>query len=232
MKKRLFSVFLWVALLFTGCIKEETPVSNEVQTDPPVVETTVEAWKQETVSPLATKNYIDFETSSWEREFAPEFIMVHFISGVVISRDDPYNKELIRDIFEQDDIGINYVIDREGNIECLLPENRAAWHAGSGEFLGDEKYTNKMNKYSIGIELLAIGSKSDMSQYLTSYEYDALDSALYGFTDEQYKSLKALVSELCDRYSIPMDKAHVIGHEEYSENKTDPGELFDWSRLV
>ena len=130
-----------------------------------------------------------------------------------------------------DDVGINYIIDRDGNIECMLPENRCAWHAGEGEFLDCDKYTNKMNYYSIGIELMAIGSKDDMSQYINAETYDALDESLIGFTDAQYDSLNLLVDELCERYSIPKNKSRIIGHEEFSPKKSDPGELFDWSRL-
>lgn len=227
-----------MSFLLNGCIKEGTPVvkTETTETTAEIItektsETHTEDWSKEIVSSLAKKNYLDFENSSWEREFHPEFVMVHFISAVVLSREDPYNDELVRGIFEQDDIGINYVIDREGNIECYLPENRAAWHAGPGTYMNNEKYTNKMNKYSIGIELLAIGSKADMAQYLTGVEYDALNDELYGFTDAQYESLQTLLADICGRHSIPMDRKHIIGHEEYSEAKTDPGELFDWNRL-
>ena len=31
------------------------------------------------------------------------------------------------------------------------------------------------------------------------------------------------------RYDIPMDRDHIIGHQEYAIKKRDPGELFDWS---
>ena len=197
----------------------------------PVTRTLPDVFKQEIVSDLAAIRYIDFETSSWEREYMPEFIMIHFMNGVVVSREDPYNKDIVRDIFMEDGIGINYVIDREGNILCMLPENRCAWHAGEGEFLDSPKYTNKMNFYSIGIELMAIGSKADMAQYIDGETYDSLDDSLKGFTDEQYESLNLLLTELCERYEIPRIKDRIIGHEEFSPRKSDPGELFDWSRL-
>ena len=40
------------------------------------------------------------------------------------------------------------------------------------------------------------------------------------------------MEDICSRYGIPMDRQHVIGHEEYSSHKTDPGQLFDWSKLI
>ena len=67
---------------------------------------------------------------------------------------------------------------------------------------------------------------------MTKKEYNALDKSLLGFTDDQYRSLKVLVEDICQRNDIPLDRQHVIGHEEYNPAKNDPGELFDWSRII
>ena len=75
-------------------------------------------------------------------------------------------------------------------------------------------------------------NRSPLSQYLSSDEYDALDPSLIGFTDAQYESLATLLSDVCQRNHIPLDREHIIGHEEYKPEKTDPGELFDWDRLM
>jgi N-acetyl-anhydromuramyl-L-alanine amidase AmpD len=129
-------------------------------------------------------------------------------------------------------VSIHYIIDRAGTVYCYIPEDRVAWHAGKGQWAGDEKYTDKMNFYAIGIELVGIGSAKDMSLYMTKENYNKLDKSLRGFTDAQYISLKALVEDICCRNGIPMDREHVIGHEDYSSRKKDPGELFDWDRLL
>ena len=89
-----------------------------------------------------------------------------------------------------------------------------------------------MNQYAIGIELVGMGSQADMAIYMTKSEYNAIDDSLKGFTPEQYASLKLLVEDICQRNDIPMDREHVIGHQEYAEQKTDPGELFDWTQLI
>ena len=47
-----------------------------------------------------------------------------------------------------------------------------------------------------------------------------------------YDALKLLVADICQRNNIPLDREHVIGHQEFSPKKTDPGELFDWSRIL
>lgn len=185
------------------------------------------------VSEIATEDFLQpFEKYSWEREYPPEYVMIHFISAVMIDRDDPYNIQTIREIFEDQEISINYIIERNGNVRCYIPEYRAAWHAGKGSYKGIEKLTDAMNRYSIGIEIVAMGSVNDMSVYMPSEDYYALDQSLMGFTDEQYESLRALVRDICDRNNIPFDREHVIGHQEYKPAKTDPGELFDWDRLM
>ena len=169
---------------------------------------------------------------SWEREHEAEYVMIHFTSAVVADPENPYDMNTIRGIFEQTQVSVHYIIDREGTVYCYVPENRVAWHAGKGTWGDDEKYTDKMNHYAIGIELVAIGSAADMTPYLYPAQYAALDGELIGFTDGQYDALRALVEDICQRHNIPMDADHVIGHSQYSPAKTDPGELFDWNRLL
>ena len=186
-----------------------------------------------TVYEGAVEDYLlPLEDFSYAREASPQFVMIHFTSNVMANRENPYDTDDLRSIFVDYGVSIHYIIDREGTVRCYIPEDRVAWHAGKGEWKGDPAFTDRMNYHSIGIELAAIGSADDMSIYLTQEEYDALDSSLIGFTDAQYEALSLLVADICGRYQIPMDRDHVIGHEEYASRKQDPGELFDWSRIV
>ena len=188
---------------------------------------------QETpVSNFAKEYYLEpLEEYSWKREYTPEYVMLHFTSAVVLDKNDPYNMNSIRKIFEDGKISINYIIDRNGEITCYIPEDRCAWHAGKGSFKDIEKLTDTMNRYSIGIEIVAVGSENDMSPYFSKSEYSEIDKNLIGFTEAQYEALIPLLKDICKRNSIPYDKEHIIGHEEYKKSKTDPGELFDWERL-
>lgn len=53
------------------------------------------------------------------------------------------------------------------------------------------------------------------------------------FTDTMYRSSAALTAYLCDRYGIPKDRAHIIGHSEAPGNDhTDPGPNWDWTRYM
>lgn len=185
------------------------------------------------VSPLSDNiSYLDFDSSSWQREFPPRYIMLHFTSAVVNDKNNPYDIEAVRKIFANSEIGINYLIGREGKINCWLPEERAAWHAGKGSLSGVPEYENNLNRYSIGIEMLAIGTKDEMSRYLTSSEYDSIPKSLKGYTEAQYDALAELIPDICERWDIPCDREHIIGHDEYSDRKGDPGALFDWEKLM
>ena len=253
--KRLLPLVLTAVFFLSGCsvdgglsaevpkdvFTEETEAFTEFEeqtetSETTVCETIVETEEPEksvdVVSSLAKEDFlIPFEKYSWEREFDIEYVVIHFTSNVVNSKEAPYDIDKVKEIFETTEVSTNYIIDRDGSIKCYIPENYAAWHAGKGTFADDEKYTNKMNKYSVGIELLAIGSANDMKTYLSAYEYGLLDKEFIGFTDEQYVSLKELLKDICQRNSIPYDRQHIIGHDEYNPQKSDPGELFVWDRL-
>ena len=231
--RKLFAVLLTM-LLLVGCAAEtatpvstpSTPTSSQsAQATIPGTEPPVE------VSPLAVEDFLDFENSSYPRENPVEFVMIHVTSAVMLDRENPYDYDLVRGIFVDYNLGIHYIIDRDGTIYCLLPESRSAWHAGKGSF-GDEKYTDNMNRYSIGIELMGIGSQEDMSIYLQPEEYAALNEEWIGFTDAQYAALGALVQDICQRHEISMNRQHIIGHQAYNPAKNDPGELFDWAHFM
>ena len=79
---------------------------------------------------------------------------------------------------------------------------------------------------------MAIGSKNDMKPFISSSSYNSIDKYNIGFTSQQYESLIALLKDICQRWNIPKDRDHIIGHEDYSpERKTDPGDLFSWDKV-
>ena len=238
MKKTIFVLLCTALLALYGCKEKEPPVTAPIPETETATEQTIteeisaEPEEVPDVSPIAKEHFLEpFDDYSWVREFPVEKVVVQFTSAVVNYPEDPYNMELIRNIFVDSGLSVHYIIDRDGTVYCYMPESRAAWHAGKGTFGGDEKYTNSMNKYSVGIELVAIGSEKDMEQDMYSEQYNAFDKSLIGFTDAQYESLSALVKDICERNDIEFTRKNVIGHEEYNPDKSDPGELFDWSRL-
>lgn len=99
----------------------------------------------------------------------------------------------------------------DGEITQSVDEADVAWHAGNWTY----------NERSIGIE-----HEGYVSQPSTWY------------TDAMLRSSAALVADICDRYGIPKDRAHIIGHNEVpgcssgngggSGCHTDPGTGWDW----
>lgn len=178
------------------------------------------------------EDLLPVEEYSDPRQEAITHIVVHFMSAVRDHPENPYDWPANRQIFLDAGVSSHYVIERDGTIRRLIPEERVAWHAGKGSWLGDERYTDRMNQYSVGIELLGIGTGEEMAAYMTPEEYAQLPQELLGFTDEQYASLQALIGDIRRRHpGIAYDREHILGHDEYASRKSDPGALFDWSRL-
>ena len=191
-----------------------------------------------TVSELATERFMQpIEQNSWERPEGEQgdirFVMLHFSSAILEDPEDPFNLDRMVRVYNDSGASTHYVIDREGNVWCFVPEDRVAWHAGDGIWKDDPELKNRMSYHSIGIELLAVGSERDMEKYLKPEEYRKIPEEYVGYTDAQYVALKSLLAHLCVRYGFPADREHVIGHEEYApDRKRDPGELFDWTRAM
>ncbi|MFD0251135.1 N-acetylmuramoyl-L-alanine amidase [Streptomyces sp. NPDC127113] len=98
-------------------------------------------------------------------------------------------------------VSAHYVVrSSDGQITQSVREGDTAWHARSA------------NPYSVGVE----------------HEGYVSDPAW--FTDAMYRSSAALTRHLTDRYGIPRDRAHIVGHSEVPGNDhTDPGPHWDWA---
>mgnify|MGYP001572804202 CR=1 FL=1 len=53
------------------------------------------------------------------------------------------------------------------------------------------------------------------------------------FTDAQLETSAELAKYLCEKYSIPIDREHILGHSElWGNDHTDPGKLWPWKRYL
>jgi hypothetical protein len=113
-------------------------------------------------------------------------------------------------------VSAHYVVrSSDGQITQQVDETDVAWHAGHWD----------TNESSIGIE----------------HEGYVEDPGTW-YTDNMYRSSAALVSDICDRYGIPKDRSHIIGHYEVpgcstsggggSGCHTDPGSGWDWDYFM
>ncbi len=159
-------------------------------------------------------------------------IVIHFASNVIARPDNPHIPEDVINIFQKYNVSAHYLIARDGVIFRLVDENRVAFHAGRGSLVDFPQYTNNLNRHSIGIELLAMGTEEEMSRYISRTVYRSIPAIHIGFTDAQYESLNYLLPQIYVRHGIQPTRRYVIGHDEYAgSRKIDPGSLFDWSRI-
>ncbi len=159
-------------------------------------------------------------------------IVIHFASNVIARPDNPHIPEDVINIFQKYGVSAHYLIARDGVIFRLVDESRVAFHAGRGTLADFPQYTNNLNRHSIGIELLAMGTEEEMSRYVSRTVYRSIPAIHIGYTDAQYRALNYLLPQIYARQGIQPTRRYVIGHDEYARNrKIDPGSLFDWSRI-
>ncbi|WP_333771405.1 N-acetylmuramoyl-L-alanine amidase [Streptomyces sp. IBSBF 2435] len=100
----------------------------------------------------------------------------------------------------------HYVVrSADGAIDQCVREHDVAWHAGNWDY----------NTRSIGIE-----------------HEGWVDQPAY-FTTALYHSSAALTAAICDKYGIPKDRNHILGHSQVpGTDHTDPGPNWDWVRYI
>ena len=106
----------------------------------------------------------------------------------------------------------HFGVSRRGQIVQLVPVGDVAWHAGNLWW----------NRHSIGIEHEGWAGRR-------------------AYTDKEYRASAQLAAYLAHRWSIPVDRDHIIGHAEVpnphhpgryggSGGHTDPGRYWNWGR--
>jgi N-acetylmuramoyl-L-alanine amidase len=120
------------------------------------------------------------------------------------------DEALVRLCDGQAQVSAHYMIDEDGTVTALVPEEMRAWHAGRSYWRG----ITDVNSASIGIELVNPGHE---------FGYRPFPRA-------QMEALLPLLAEIVKRHDIP--RANVVGHSDVAPaRKEDPGELFDWDLL-
>lgn len=166
------------------------------------------------------------------RSKAVRYVMLHYTSNALENPTNPMDVDKVLDIFKRYKVSAHYLIDRDGSVYSLVPENRIAFHAGKGLLSHDSSTQNALNGQSIGIELMAVGTAAEM-QKLGVINYQLIPEGAIGFTEAQYVSLKQLLLELASRHpELELNCRQVVGHDAYAPSRRgDPGLLFDWQKL-
>jgi N-acetylmuramoyl-L-alanine amidase len=108
-------------------------------------------------------------------------------------------------------VSSHYVVEEDGRVFRLVPEERRAWHAGRSFWRG----RRNVNGDSIGIEIVNPGHE---------WGYRP-------FPEPQVAAVIELVTDIRSRWSI--EDRDIVGHSDVAPTrKDDPGELFPWKRLA
>lgn len=221
--------------------KETVPTNLEEKTSEKAIVESKQNTEQSPIKPtvvieesnVGMTEYLLPSSNSKERVETTTHVVLHFSSNALNDPKDPYRIEDTYNIYKNYGISAHYVIGRAGEIYLFVPENRVAYHSGKGKLPAFPEYDDQLNHYSIGIELLAIGTREEMIPVITAEKADLIDPALIGYTQAQYNSLNTLLNDITARHpDIKKDRNHIVGHDEYSlGRKTDPGSLFNWSKI-
>ncbi|MBI1944256.1 MAG: N-acetylmuramoyl-L-alanine amidase [Deltaproteobacteria bacterium] len=73
----------------------------------------------------------------------------------------------------------------------------------------------------------------DWNSRAVGIEHEAISSNPAWFTEAMYRSSARLVRDICDRWGIPIDRQHIVGHVEVPGNDhSDPGRHWDWDYFM
>lgn len=107
----------------------------------------------------------------------------------------------------------HYIVRADGRVTQMVETKNEAFHAGN----------KTVNMHSIGIEHEGYAIKGDAGWY----------------TEPEYESSAALVKHLAAKYSIPLDREHIIGHDEVPsvldtkvQDHWDAGPFWDWNHFM
>lgn len=108
-------------------------------------------------------------------------------------------------------VSSHYVVDEDGSVLRLVPEDKRAWHAGKSHW----RNWDDVNAVSVGIEIVNPGHE---------FGYRP-------FPEAQIDAVIRLVAAIKARYGVT--RGNIVGHSDVAPTrKRDPGELFPWSRLA
>jgi N-acetylmuramoyl-L-alanine amidase len=108
-------------------------------------------------------------------------------------------------------VSAHFMVEEDGRVFRLVPEERRAWHAGVGSWKGD----TDINASSVGIEIVNPGHE---------FGYRP-------FPDAQIAAVIDLVDGIRSRWIVADNM--IIAHSDLApDRKEDPGELFPWKRLA
>jgi len=126
--------------------------------------------------------------------YRPEAVVVHIMDGTLVGTDSWFANTTSQ-------VSAHYGIGKNGEVHQYVQESDAAWHAGRVD-----APTWKLIKPNINPNLYTIG-----------IEHEGKPDDVW--TDAMKQSSAALIREICQRWQIPIDRDHIVGHFEIFSKK-------------
>lgn len=141
-----------------------------------------------------------------ERQHPLDMLVLHY-TGM---KDGPTALARMREDKEPR-VSAHYMVEEDGRVFQLVPEDKRAWQAGRSWWRGDDD----INSRSIGIEIVNGGHEFGLPPY----------------PDAQIDAVIELCQGILSRWAIPPER--IVAHSDIApDRKEDPGERFPWKRLA
>jgi N-acetyl-anhydromuramyl-L-alanine amidase AmpD len=126
--------------------------------------------------------------------YKPEAIVIHIMDGTLVGTDSWFANPASQ-------VSAHYGIGKSGEVHQYVKEEQVAWHAGrvDAPIWKLIKPNVNPNLYTIGIE--HEGKPGDV------------------WTDAMKQASAAMIREICQRWQIPVDRNHIVGHFEIFSKK-------------
>lgn len=144
-------------------------------------------------------------TTKWVPNFTPgrkeppQLIVIHITEGL---RDSVYQT------FMTEQKSTHFLVNKDGTIWQFVRSKDTAW----GNGIVDQPTSS-----------IVLDKKGNPNDYSVSIEHEGF--ATTDINDLQYAATVDLVKYLADFWKIPLDRTHIIRHEEITGYKSCPGKI-------
>lgn len=150
---------------------------------------------------------VDSPSPNFDERGRPVDMLVLHYTGTKTAQEA---LDILRDPASSHRVSAHYLVEEDGTVHRMVPEEKRAWHAGVSSWRGN----TDINARSVGIEIANPGHE---------YGYRA-------FPPAQMQAVAVLAKDIIARHRIP--SWNVVAHSDIAPaRKQDPGELFDWKGL-
>ena len=130
--------------------------------------------------------------------YRPEAIVIHIMDGTLVGTDAWFTNPASQ-------VSAHYGIGKNGEVHQYVKEDDTAWHAGR-----IDTPTWKFIKPKINPNLYTIG-----------IEHEGKPDEIW--TESMKQASAMMIHEICQRWQIPVDRDHIVGHFEiYSKKPNCP----------